>query len=98
MNLLQTNFISRSNFSCLSKYYTFCFTTQVLYTKTITPQIQEKTNGEIKLPRKTSDTLLSTLKCRVVRNSIKGLSEMVSDKLQHEDLPLMLEINTLYMI
>lgn len=47
---------------------------------------------------KRPDTLLSTLSCRVVRNSITGLSEMVSDKLQHEDLPLMLEINTLHMI
>jgi len=47
---------------------------------------------------KRPDTLLSTLGCRAVRNSITRLSGMVSDKLQHEDLPLMLEINTLYMI
>lgn len=46
-------------------------------TKTITPQIQKKTNGEIKLPRrleKRPDTLLSTLS-QTVRNSITRLSE-----------------------
>lgn len=55
MNLLYKRILlARPTFVVSQSTTLFVSLLKSFYTKTITPQIQEKANGEIKLPRKTS--------------------------------------------